>query len=107
MGSEFEESGPSPETGENERSSRPDRPMRAKIRVGPAGRVVIPAAMRSAMGVKEGDVLIAELGDGELKLITVQVAVKKAQNIVRRYVPEGVSLVDEFLAERRRMWGEE
>lgn len=29
------------------------------------------------------------------------------QREFRKYVPEGVSLVDEFLAERRTMWGEE
>lgn len=31
----------------------------------------------------------------------------KVQREVRKYIPEGTPLVDEFLAERRRMWGEE
>lgn len=32
---------------------------------------------------------------------------ERARAILRRRVPEGTSLVDEFLAERRAMWGEE
>ena len=31
----------------------------------------------------------------------------RIQREFRNYVPEGRPLVDEFLAERRRMWGEE
>lgn len=33
--------------------------------------------------------------------------VAEIQQELRNYIPEGRSLVDEFLAERRRMWGEE
>jgi plasmid stability protein len=33
--------------------------------------------------------------------------IAKVQRAFREYVPEGKSLVEEFLAERRRMWGEE
>jgi plasmid stability protein len=32
---------------------------------------------------------------------------ERARTILRRRVPEGTGLVDEFLAERRAMWGEE
>ena len=33
--------------------------------------------------------------------------VKEVQDALKPYLPEGVNLVDEFLAGRRRMWGEE
>jgi AbrB family looped-hinge helix DNA binding protein len=74
----------------------------AKVRLGPDGRVVIPAAFREALAIKEGETLIASVEDGTLQLMTIPAAVRKAQAMVRRFVPEGVSLVDELLEERRR-----
>jgi|HubBroStandDraft_6_1064221.scaffolds.fasta_scaffold185142_2 AbrB family looped-hinge helix DNA binding protein len=73
-----------------------------KVRLGPEGRVVIPAPMREALGLKEGDVLFARLEGGEIKLLTPKAAMLRAQAIVRSFVPEGVSLADELIAERRR-----
>jgi AbrB family looped-hinge helix DNA binding protein len=73
-----------------------------KVRLGPEGRVVIPAPMREALGLKEGDVLFARLEGGEIKLLTPKAAMLRAQAIVRQFVPEGVSLADELIAERRR-----
>lgn len=73
-----------------------------KVRLGPDGRVVVPAAIREALGLKEGDVLFARLEGGEIKLLTPQAAMRRAQAIVRQFVPDDVSLVDELIAERRR-----
>jgi AbrB family looped-hinge helix DNA binding protein len=73
-----------------------------KLRLGPDGRVVIPAAFREVLKLSEGDTLVASIADGELHLLTIQAAVRRAQAIVRRFVPEGVSLVDELLEDRRR-----
>jgi hypothetical protein len=53
------------------------------------------------MGVAEGDTLTGVVEDGELRLMSVDTAVRQVQAMVRRHVPEGVSLVDEFIAERR------
>jgi bifunctional DNA-binding transcriptional regulator/antitoxin component of YhaV-PrlF toxin-antitoxin module len=74
----------------------------AKLRLGPDGRVVIPAAFREALRLSDGDTLIASIVNGELHLLSVEAAVRKAQAIVRQFVPEGVSLVDELLEDRRR-----
>lgn len=74
----------------------------AKLRLGPDGRVVIPAAIREALGLSEGDILIASIDNGELNLLTRRAAVRRAQAIVRQFVPEGVSLVDELIEDRRR-----
>jgi AbrB family looped-hinge helix DNA binding protein len=79
-----------------------DKPEPTKLRLGPDGRVVIPAAFRAALGLSEGDTLIASIADGELNLLTVRAAMRRAQAIVRQFVPEGVSLVDELLEDRRR-----
>jgi bifunctional DNA-binding transcriptional regulator/antitoxin component of YhaV-PrlF toxin-antitoxin module len=73
-----------------------------KLRLGPDGRVVIPVAFREALGISDGDMLIASIVDGELHLLTIPAAIRRAQAIVRQHVPEGVSLVDELLEDRRR-----
>ena len=74
----------------------------AKIKVGPHGTVRLPDDLRRELAVKEGDTLIASVDDGELRLLTIPAAVRRAQAIVREVVPEGVNLVDELLADRRR-----
>jgi len=65
------------------------------------GRIVIPAHLRSAMGVSEGDSLIARLVDGELRLMSVEGAVRRVREKVARYVPAGESLVEALIRERR------
>lgn len=78
-----------------------NRTLKARVQIGSGGRVVVPAEMRSAMGVSEGDILLAWVADGELRLLSQEAAIRKAQSIVRRHVPEGVSLVDELISDRR------
>jgi antitoxin PrlF len=73
-----------------------------KIRLGPDGRIVVPAGFREVLGLKEGDVLFGRLEDGEIHLLTPQTAARRAQSIIRQFVPEGVSLVDELIEDRRR-----
>jgi AbrB family looped-hinge helix DNA binding protein len=71
------------------------------------GRVVIPAAMREALGVGPGDELLARVANGELRLTTRAAAIRRIQERLAKYKKPGESVVDEFLAERRAMWGEE
>jgi len=65
------------------------------------GRLVIPAAMREALGMGVGDVLDLRVKDGELRIATMQSLLRRAQEWVRQIVPPGVSLADELSAERR------
>lgn len=74
-----------------------------KFTVGQGGRVLIPADVRAAIGVKEGDVLVASMADGELRLMSIPTAVKRAQTMLRCEIPdEAPSAVDGMIAERRR-----
>ena len=72
-----------------------------KTKLGEGGRVVIPAEYRKSLGLKPGDEIILILEDGELRLLTPQRAVQRAQALVRRYIPKGRSLAGELTRERR------
>ena len=63
--------------------------------------------MRAAMLLGAGGKITARIEDGELRVIAPSVAIRRAQAIARKHIKPGVSMVDEFLAERRAMWGEE
>lgn len=74
---------------------------RIRTKVAEGGRIVIPAEFRRALGLDVGDEVILDLAEGQLTLLTPQQAVKRAQELVRRYVPRGRRLADELIAERR------
>jgi AbrB family looped-hinge helix DNA binding protein len=74
---------------------------RHAVKVGPGGRIVIPAPLREKLGVKPGDTVWLEEDNEQVRISSVRQAIRKAQDLVRQYVPEGVSLVDELIAERR------
>ena len=46
----------------------PDGTIRYFLVLGPKGRVLLPADMRAAMGLEQGDVITAWLKDGELRM---------------------------------------
>lgn len=71
------------------------------------GRLVIPANMRAELGLHEGGKLIARIENGAVVLEPIDAAIRRAQAMVRRYVPEGVDLVEELTTERRREAGSE
>lgn len=71
------------------------------VELGAGGRVVIPAPFRAALGMKPGDKLTFELEANELRIYTRREGIRRAQEIIRKYIPEGVNLTDELIAERR------
>ena len=77
------------------------KPMLDRVKLGEGGRLVIPAAMREALGVKPGDELALEVEDGELKIKSYLAVIREIQARVQKLVPPGVDIVEDFLAERR------
>ena len=71
-----------------------------EVRIGPQGRLVIPASIRKALGLQPGDTLAARVEEDRLVL-------EKREHVLARLkahfakVPADMSLVDELIAERR------
>jgi len=72
------------------------------VELGAGGRVVIPAALRAALGMKPGGRLIIDRAENELRVYTQREGIRRARELIRKFVPEGVSLVDELIADRRK-----
>ena len=70
-------------------------------KLGKSGRLVLPIQFRRALGVAPGDELILALDEGELRIFTRGEAIRRAQKLVRRYIPSDRSLVNELIQERR------
>jgi AbrB family looped-hinge helix DNA binding protein len=75
--------------------------LRAKAKLNANGRIVIPAVVREAMGVKPGDTLLLDLEDGVLRVESLMMRVRRIQEEVAKYIPPGVLLSEELIAERR------
>lgn len=75
--------------------------LRTRTRLREKGRLVIPAAMREALGMEVGSVIDLRMVDGELRIATRETRLRRAQEWIRKIVPPGVSLANELSAERR------
>ena len=75
--------------------------LETRARIRKAGRLVIPAAHRKALGLNAGDEVVLILESDELRLMTPQTAIRQAQELIRQYVPRERSLVEELIRERR------
>jgi AbrB family looped-hinge helix DNA binding protein len=73
-----------------------------KVRITSGGRIVIPAEIRQALGVKEGEEVLLTKDEGGFRLTSYQEAIGRAQALFARLKSDnGKSLVDELLKERR------
>ncbi|WP_449245256.1 AbrB/MazE/SpoVT family DNA-binding domain-containing protein [Desulfobacca acetoxidans] len=74
-------------------------PVRTTL--GKNGAVGIPAQYRKILGLKTGDEVVLLLQEGEIRIVPRLQAVQQAQANVRRFIPEGRSLADELIQDRR------
>jgi bifunctional DNA-binding transcriptional regulator/antitoxin component of YhaV-PrlF toxin-antitoxin module len=66
-----------------------------------SGRIVIPVEVRQRRKIPDGATLIVVDDDNGLRVQTIEDSIAEAQAYIRSFVPAGVSLVDELIAERR------
>ncbi|MCU7917611.1 MAG: AbrB/MazE/SpoVT family DNA-binding domain-containing protein [Candidatus Thiodiazotropha sp. (ex Dulcina madagascariensis)] len=71
-----------------------------EVQLGAQGRLVIPAALRKALHLQQGDRLVARKVGDSLVLERREAIEKRLQERFR-HIPKDVSLVDELIAERR------
>ena len=71
------------------------------VKIIDGGKLVIPAQFRRELGIAVGDTVVVEMADGEMHVRSLAAAVRQAQAIVREFVPDGTSLVDQLIEERR------
>ena len=70
-------------------------------RIVSGGRLQIPADARKELGFVDGDNVRLEVVDGELRVRSYQAVIKAIQAEVRHFVPAGVNLSEELIADRR------
>jgi len=75
---------------------------RERVQLGKSGRLVIPARMRKALKIGEGDALIARVENGELIVVPHVTAIAKAQETLKHLRKSGERIVDDFIADRQK-----
>jgi len=76
-------------------------PSHQTVELGAGGRLVIPAAMRAALGMKVGDRVTVELDGNQLRIYTYNEGLRQAREIIGKYLPAGVDPVEDFLRWKR------
>ena len=70
-------------------------------RLGPSGRIVIPAEYRKALGIEVGDAIVLRLEEDEIRMTGRSQAIRRAQRTIRQYVGAGRLLSEELIASWR------
>jgi antitoxin PrlF len=79
----------------------PDGTVRFVLKLGPKGRVLLPAEMRAAMGLKEGDAITAWLKGREVTMHSHRHGLDKIREAARLMPKRDILASDELIAERR------
>ena len=72
-----------------------------RTRISEKGRLVIPASLRAALGIKVGDEVNLRIEDNELRISTLKNRIERAQRRLRRFAKPGRLMSEELSAERR------
>jgi AbrB family looped-hinge helix DNA binding protein len=75
----------------------------AKVKLDAAGRILIPAELRKALDMRVGEYMALDLEREhcEIRVYTMRENTRRIHERMRPYWREGVSMVDELIAERR------
>lgn len=75
------------------------------VQLGVRGRLVLPASVRKALGLQEGDRLVLRLReDGVIELVGAREVVQGSKGLLGRLYPalKGKALAQELMEDRRR-----
>jgi bifunctional DNA-binding transcriptional regulator/antitoxin component of YhaV-PrlF toxin-antitoxin module len=79
----------------------PDGTVRHFLVLGPKGRVLLPAEMRTALGLEQGDVITGWVKDGEVRMHSHLHGLRKIQAEASSLAKGSAYASDELIAERR------
>lgn len=71
------------------------------VRFGPDGRVLVPVELRRALGATPGEPLVARVVERQLVIERRADALRRVQGRFAK-LPDGVSLAQELIEDRRR-----
>jgi bifunctional DNA-binding transcriptional regulator/antitoxin component of YhaV-PrlF toxin-antitoxin module len=76
--------------------------VKSHIKMADNGRMVLPAALRTEVGLPDGGDFLARVENGVIILEPHRKALERVRSLVQQYAPaeEGISVVDELIAER-------
>jgi AbrB family looped-hinge helix DNA binding protein len=72
-----------------------------RAKIGPRGRLIIPAAQRRELGLEVGDDVILTIKDNELRVSTLRHRIERVQALVRKRNPRGERLSEALIRHRR------
>ena len=79
-----------------------ERATRGHARIDKQGRIIIPVELRRELGFEPGQVLSLEVSEGELRVVSLDEAIKRLQSFMKIYTAGRTGLVDQFIADKRR-----
>jgi AbrB family looped-hinge helix DNA binding protein len=72
---------------------------RGKVIAG--GRIALPAEMRRALGLQNGDTVLFELQGDEIRIRPARSALKRVQERLKAFAPKEGFVSEELIAQRR------
>lgn len=79
----------------------PGHPDTERVVIDTAGRLVVPARFRRALGIRGRETVVVGMVGDSLRVRTIDGALERLQRIARRKRKGRKSSVDAFIAERR------
>ena len=77
--------------------------MATLVRLDAYARLVVPAAIRRQLGLRQGDLVGLEVTpEGDLRVFTLEKRLASAKGVLREYRRDQESVADELVRERRR-----
>ena len=79
----------------------PRHPDTERVPIDQAGRLVIPARFREALGIRGRQTVVVGLSGDSLRVRTLDSALERLQRLARRKNPDAARAVDDFIDDRR------
>jgi AbrB family looped-hinge helix DNA binding protein len=75
--------------------------LEVRATIGGGGRLLIPSEIRKELHLNEGEEVILRVEAGELHILTLKDAVRRAQSLIKKYNPQKSSLTKNLFKLRR------